>query len=331
MAGRLSPPLSDPSKNRGSVRSSFALIATAGLVAVALSGCASAPVPEATSGRSSDAVKVSGEFGSEPRVEFPTPLAPDETQCAEVIPGEGEFLQEGQFVLLGAALFNGTTGEEVQVVGYDDNAAPLALGGETPIAFTKGLTCAREGSRVVVVAPSEETIRPSQDPEGAAGGDSLVAVFDVQRAFPARAEGTPQLSRDGFPAVVLAPDGRPGITVPKTDPPTDETSEVEVLKRGNGAKVEDGDTVVVHYTGVTWSDGEMFDSSWESGTPATFTVGDTEEAQVIPGFSSAIVGQTVGSQVGVIVPPAEGYGDQATGAIPANATLFFVIDILGVI
>jgi peptidylprolyl isomerase len=274
-------------------------------------------------------VAVTGKFGDEPRVEFPSPLAPAETQCTVVIEGEGEYLQEGQFVLLAASLFNGTTGEEVQVIGYDGNPAPLALGDQTPIAFTKGLTCAREGSRVVVVAPSDEMIRPSEDPEGREGGDSLVAVFDVQRAFPARADGSVRLSRDGFPAVVLAPDGRPGITVPKVDPP--EQTEVEVLKQGKGQVVEDGDSVVVHYTGVLWDDGTVFDSSWETGQPATFVVSEGEGSEVIPGFSEAIVGQEVGSQVGVIVPPSEGYGDQGSAQVPAGSTLFFVIDILGVI
>jgi hypothetical protein len=309
------------------VRSSLALIATAGLVAIVLSGCASAPAPEAEAGRSSETVVVKGDFGKAPRVDFATPLAPETTQCTEVIKGEGELLQEGQFVLLGASVFNGTTGEEVQVVGYGEDAAPLALGGKTPIAFTKGLTCAREGSRVVIVAPPEETIRPGDDPASAKGGDSIVAVFDVQRAFPARADGAVRLSRDGFPAVVLAPGGRPGITVPKSDPP--EHLEVELLKEGAGPVVEDGDTVVVHYTGVLWDDNTVFDSSWENGTPAMFVVG--EGGQVVTGFSDALVGQKVGSQVGVIVPPSEGYGDQGNEKIPANSTLFFVIDILGVV
>ena len=309
------------------MRSSLALIATAGLVAVVLSGCAAAPVPQADAGQSSDAVVVKGDFGEAPQVEFPTPLEPSTTQCTEVIEGEGELLQEGQFVLLGASLFNGTSGEEVQVVGYGEDAAPLALGGETPNAFTKGLSCAREGSRVVIVAPSEETIAPGEDPESAKGGDSIVAVFDVKRAFPSRADGAVRLSRDGFPAVVLGPDGRPGITVPKSEPFED--VEVEVLKEGSGPVVEDGDTVVVHYTGVLWVDGTVFDSSWEQGAPAIFTVG--EGGQVVEGFSEAIVGQKVGSQVGVVVPPDAGYGDQGNAKIPANSTLFFVIDILGVV
>src|SRR5688572_8253804 len=108
VTSRLSTPLPDPSKNRGSVRSPLALIATAGLVAVVLSGCAAAPAPQAVAGQSSDAVVVKGDFGEAPRVEFPTPLEPSTTQCTEVIEGEGELLQEGQFVLLGASLFNGT-------------------------------------------------------------------------------------------------------------------------------------------------------------------------------------------------------------------------------
>lgn len=308
------------------MRSSFALIATTGLVAVALAGCASAPAPQATAGQSSDVVTVKGDFGEKPRVDFPTPLVPGETQCNEVIEGDGEYLQDGQMVLLGASLFDGSTGEEVQVVGYDE-PVPLVLGETTPPAFNLGLSCAREGSRVVVVAPSDEL-------GGEEGGSSLVAVFDVQRAFPLRADGSVRLSRDGFPAVVLAPDGRPGITVPKSDP--FETTEVEVLKVGNGQVVEDGDTVVVHYTGVLWSDGTVFDSSWKTRDegnnapgPRTFVVG--EGGQVVPGFSDAIVGQKVGSQVGVVVPPSEGYGDQDLPKVPAGSTLFFVVDILGVI
>lgn len=310
------------------MRSSLALIATAGLVAVVLSGCASAPAPEADAGRSSDAVVVKGDFGEEPRVKFPKPLAPEETQCTEVIAGEGELLVEGQQALVGLAVYNGASGEELQVTGFGENPVPIAISEATIPGLSKGLTCAREGSRVAIVVPAEDAFGPEGNPAaGIEAGDSLVFVVDVQRAFPSRAEGSVRLSRDGFPAVVLAPDGRPGITVPKSDPP--EHVEVELLKAGSGPVVEDGDTVVVHYTGVLWDDNTVFDSSWEKGAPGIFVVG--EGGQVVPGFSDALVGQKVGSQVGVIVPPSEGYGDQGNAQIPANATLFFVIDILGVI
>ncbi len=315
------------------MRSSFALIATAGIMALTLSGCASASAPEAGSGDSSNAVTVSGEFGEKPRVEFPSPLAPDETQCTEVIAGEGERLVDGQQSLVGLAVYNGATGEELQVTGFGGETGdpvPLAISENTLPGLNKGLTCGSVGSRVAVVVPEKDGFGPNGNQSlGIEPGDSLVFVLDIQRAFPARADGAVRLSRDGFPAVVLAPDGRPGITVPKADP--FETTEVEVLKEGSGEVVESGDTVVVHYTGVTWADGKVFDSSWEKGAPAIMTVSDGDDSQVIPGFSEAIIGQKVGSQVAVVIPPADGYGDQASEKIPANSTLFFVIDILGVI
>lgn len=311
------------------MRSSFALIATAGLVAVTLSACASAPAPEATSGQSSDVVVVKGDFGDKPRVEFPTPLVPGETQCTEIIAGEGERLQEGQQALIGLAVYNGATGEELQTVGFGDED-PIAVTyaeGALP-GLNKALSCTQVGSRVAAVVPAEDAFGEQGNPAvGIEPGDSIVFVIDVQRAFASRADGSVRLSRDGFPAVVLAPDGRPGITVPKASPP--EELEVEVLKQGNGEQVEDGDSVVVHYTGVLWDDNTVFDSSWENGPPATFVVGDG--GNVIPGFSKALIGQTVGSQVGVIVPPSEGYGDEGNAQVPAGATLFFVVDILGVI
>lgn len=310
------------------MRSSLALIATAGAVVIALTACtAPAPGPEASSGASSDAIVVTGDFGETPDVEFPTPLAPESTQCTEVIAGEGPLLQADQMVLLGASLYDGQTGEEIQTIGFgDEDPVPLTLGGSTLDGFTKGLSCAREGSRVAVVVPPVDAENPSTGEQPAS---SLVAVFDVQRAFPTRANGAVRLTRDGFPAVVLAPDGRPGITVPKEDP--FENTEIEVLREGSGPVVESGDQVVVQYTGVTWADNKVFDSTWANGSPAVITVAEGEGSQAIPGFSKAVIGQKVGSQVGVVIPPVDGYGDQASGSIPANSTLFFVIDILGVI
>lgn len=315
------------------MRSSLALIATAGLVAVALSGCATAPAPEATPGKSSDAVVVKGDFGKEPRVEFPTPLVPEETQCTEVIAGEGEYLQEGQQALVGLAVFNGATGEELQVAGFGEED-PISVTNSTAIlpGLHKALSCAKVGSRVAVVVPPADGFGEEGNPSlNISPDDSLVLVVDVDRAFPSRADGAPRLSRDGFPAVVLAPDGRPGITVPDNDPPVKDRTEVEVLKQGNGQTIEDGDAVVVQYTGVLWDGGTVFDSTWENGAPATFVVTKGSDAQVIPGFADALIGQQVGSQVGVIIPPSQGYGDQGNSQIPADSTLFFVIDVLGVI
>ena len=50
--------------------------------------------------------------------------------------------------------------------------------------------------------------------------------------------------------------------------------------------------------------------------------------QVIEGWQKGLVGQTIGSQVLLVIPPDQAYGDKEQGPIPANSTLVFVIDIL---
>ncbi|MDR5700090.1 FKBP-type peptidyl-prolyl cis-trans isomerase [Agromyces aerolatus] len=313
------------------MRSSLALIAAAGVVAIALSGCAAATQPATTSGDSSSAVRVSGEFGAKPRVDFPVPLEPAETQCTETIEGEGDHLHEGQVARVGLSIFSGASGDVVEQQGYtDEDRIYLHYGAGNPPAFNAALGCARDGSRVTVVAPAADAFGEQGNPAaGIAPGESVVIVLDVTETFPSRADGAPRLSRDGFPAVVLGPGGQPGITVPSGAPPA--STEVEVLLEGDGEVVESGDQVLVQYTAVNWDGGEVVDSSWQKGTPAIFQVADGEGSQVVPGFAQAVIGQKVGSQVGVIIAPEDGYGEQGSATIPANATLFFVIDILGVL
>lgn len=313
------------------MRSSLALIATAGIVAIALSGCAAASEPATNAGDSSSAVTVSGEFGAVPRVSFPVPLSPTETQCTEIIEGEGDYLSEGQVAQVGLSFFSGESGEPAVQQGYDE-ADPTFLhygAGNLP-ALNSALGCAREGSRVAVVAPAEAAFGEQGNPSvGIEPGDSLVIVLDVQRAFAASADGAPALSRDGFPAVVLAPNGQPGITVPGSDAP--DSLQTEVLKRGDGATVESGDRVLVQYTSVNWESGEVVESTWEQGTPAILMVTDGEGSQAPAGVAEAVLGQKVGSQVGVIVPPTNDAGQQSGSNTPSDATLFYVVDILGVL
>ena len=102
---------------------------------------------------------------------------------------------------------------------------------------------------------------------------------------------------------------------------------VQPLIVGDGPAVESGQTVTVQYVGVKWSDGSVFDSSWERGEPVDFPVGT---GGVIAGFEEGLIGQTVGSRVMLIIPPDKGYGEQGNtqAGISGTETLVFVIDIL---
>jgi peptidylprolyl isomerase len=138
-----------------------------------------------------------------------------------------------------------------------------------------------------------------------------------------RASGEAQPAIEGYPAVTLDSTGAPSITPLTTEPPTE--FGVATLIKGSGSVVGATDIVTVQYAGFLW-DGTPFDSSWMRGEPAQFSL-----EQVVPGFTKAIAGQTIGSQVVAILPPADGYGESGAGSIPPNSTLIFVVDILAAV
>ena len=93
----------------------------------------------------------------------------------------------------------------------------------------------------------------------------------------------------------------------------------------DGAKPSKTDRVVVHYHG-TLSNGKVFDSSVERGSPATFPLD-----RVVPCWTEAVTRMHVGEKAEVICPPDTAYGARgAPPLIPPNATLTFEIELLGI-
>jgi peptidylprolyl isomerase len=102
-------------------------------------------------------------------------------------------------------------------------------------------------------------------------------------------------------------------------------------KTGDGATATPGNKVSVHYTGWLYNNGAKgakFDSSVDRGQPFQFTLG---AHQVIAGWDEGVAGMKVGGKRTLIIPPELGYGARgAGGVIPANATLMFDVELLGV-
>ena len=69
-------------------------------------------------------------------------------------------------------------------------------------------------------------------------------------------------------------------------------------------KVEEGNSVKVHYTGKLKT-GEVFDSS-EDRDPIEFEIG---KQQMIPGFENAVVGMEAGGTKTVEIDSGDAYGD----------------------
>lgn len=97
----------------------------------------------------------------------------------------------------------------------------------------------------------------------------------------------------------------------------------EVLREGDGARPGPQDRVTINYRG-TLLDGTQFDSSYDRGQPATFSVGG-----VIPGFAEGLQLMTVGSQYRFWIPGDLAYGEAGGGdQIGPNATLVFEVELL---
>lgn len=98
----------------------------------------------------------------------------------------------------------------------------------------------------------------------------------------------------------------------------------KILSKGSGEMPEKGKPIKVHYTGYL-EDGTKFDSSLDRNTPFSFILG---QGQVIKGWDEGVAMLPIGTKAILRIPPDLGYGSMKRGAIPANATLFFEIDIL---
>lgn len=97
----------------------------------------------------------------------------------------------------------------------------------------------------------------------------------------------------------------------------------EILQEGTGEKPGPTTRVTVHYEG-SLSNGNVFDSSYKRGQPATFGVN-----QVITGWTEALQMMPVGSKWRLFIPSELGYGSRgAGGSIPPNAALVFDVELL---
>ena len=306
-----------------------ALALSALIISLTLTGCSSSVTlacDSAGGGEQVDSIEVSAEPLTKPTVSFASPITADSIQSRVVIEGDGEVFTGKNMIEFEFAGYNGGNGELLQETEFDGkNPAPGFFGPDSVPNFCSALVGAKEGSRVVAIFPAKDA-HDGRGVESLGIGpeDSFVFIFDLSRVYLEKAEGTSVAPEAGMPAVVTTPDGVPGITIPNTEAPTD--LRIAQLIKGAGETVKSGDNVTMHYSGFLWSDGSKFDSSWDKGSPAQFVVAP---GQLIEGFLSGVVGQTVGSRVLVVIPPALGYGAQESATIPANSTLVFVIDILG--
>jgi peptidylprolyl isomerase len=314
-------------------------LAAVALASIALTGCASsdsgdgsaaasdgnvcevtpaaapspAPSPSEADVKAVDAIEVAGPVGEEPKVTFKTPLQVSSPTFRIVDEGTGAELKEKDQVTIDYVVLAGKDGKQATSTWKTKEPETFELGNAQYDLLNDQLIGKKVGTRLLMASTAmDQTIQVTM---------VEVAKVEAPTEIPTRAEGTAVEPEDGLPAVELADDGQPTVTIPKNyEEPTDLV--IQPLVEGDGAEVTKDQTVTVQYAGCLL-DGTSFDSSWSRGTPTSFPLNG-----VIPGWTNGIAGQKVGSQVLLVIPADQAYGDQEQNGIPANSTLVFVVDIL---
>ena len=299
------------------------------LAAAALAGCGGS----SSNSAATPSVTVSGTFGKSPAVNIPAEKAGSKLTVKTLVHGSGQTLARTDAFIGNYAIYlwSGTSHKLLQST-FKTGGKPTLFSGTLLPGLETALIGQKMGSRVLAVIPPKEGFGARGDAQaGIKGTDTLVFVVDMIKDFSGTASATGQQVSSGggsLPTVTAAAGAAPTIKMPKGNPPKNLTT--KVLIKGTGPAVAAGNTVVVQYVGGIWRNGYVFDSSWKRSQPFGFTIA-ASPSQVIAGWDKGLAGQTVGSRVMLVIPPADGYGKTGSpqAHIKGTDTLVFVVDILG--
>ena len=270
-----------------------------------------------------DAVSISGDQGTAPVVKWKSAMSADETTEKTLVDGDGEEIAQGDKASVYLYLANGTTKE--QAYSDWDNGAPEELTADSKNlseVFYDLLEGAHVGDRVAATTTAKELFGEAGNANlGIGNADSVLVILDVvDKVVPPKPVDVPATEMPRLVEKGGKPTGFDFKGVAKPDPKGE--LERTVLKEGTGETVTLDSTITANYLGMTYKADKPFDESY-SKKPAEFAL-----TGVVAGWTYGLEGLKVGSRVLLEIPPSAGYGDKAQGDIPANSTLYFVVDIV---
>ncbi|HET8665108.1 MAG TPA: FKBP-type peptidyl-prolyl cis-trans isomerase [Nocardioides sp.] len=301
--------------------------------AVVLAGCGSDSSSNDSSsssgnGKGWDSTEVSGAVGSGVTVKFNGEVT-DSTQSTKVLEeGDGETVEQGDSLILQTVIADGTTQKTVASSYNDHQPQVVTLSSQVTKIFLDALSGKTIGSRVAVYAPAETVFGPSGNPQlGVSQKDPVMLVFDLLGKPLNGPDGKRHAAPSWFPKIGRTKGTISGLDFKGTPEPNGKLRSA-ALYDGTGPVVKKGQTIFVRYLGQVYGGKKPFDENFSGADPVSFQIG---AGKVIKGWDKTLVGQHVGSEVVVAIPPADGYGKQGNSqaGIKGTDTLYFVVDILG--
>jgi len=168
-------------------------------------------------------------------------------------------------------------------------------------------------------------LSPSTSAGGKFAFSTAAATMGQQPGGPAYYFGKHSLTAEFVPSGAFARSAaiKAFTVTPPSYTPLAGGAKFATITPGSGPAIQAGQTANVLYTGYLATNGKIFDdSSSHGGSPLSFQVG---AGQVVPGFDAGTSGMQVGETRVISIPPAQGYGNTASGPIPAHSTLIFVV------
>jgi len=280
---------------------------------------------EGSSGADGDAlhgITVTGELGEEPKVEWDGRLEVEETATSILVEGEDDEVAKGDQVEAYIWIGNGFSQEKAYSDWDNGGPETLTVDDQVLPVLTEAIIGERVGTRIAITTTAEEMFGEAGNAAlGVGNKDSLLVVIDLMEKF--QAPEPKDVPADQLPSVVEKGGKVTGLDfsgIAKPKPKGDLLR--SVIKEGDGEELTTSSTVKVNYLGQVHGAKKPFDESY-SGEPIEFSL-----QGVVQGWTYGLAGLKVGSRVLLQIPPALGYGSAEQGAIPANSTLFFVVDII---
>lgn len=268
-------------------------------------------------------VTVTGDQGEPPEVTWDGTFEAEETTSETLVEGDGEEVAAGDKVDVHIWIGNGFSKEKAFSTYDAGGPETLTVDDKTlSKVFLEGLEGHTIGSRVAVAASATDAFGEQGNPQlGIGNKDSILVIVDLMGMYE---EPKPVDAPRSKQPKVVEEKGKPvaldfsGLDKPEADGELLRT----VLEEGDGKALTPDSTITANYLGMVYGGKKPFDESY-SKQPAEFAL-----TQVVPGWAYGLSGLKVGSRVLLTIPPELGYGSQEQPGIPADSTLYFVVDII---